>query len=274
MKKSAWRAPRTNSQRNYPMYCWWVAALSTEGERAPFIWIYLGDPDALTAVPAAPVLPWTDDPSFSVICGRIDMAANFMLLKENVLDLTHFGYVHASTFKITDWVDPPKVAVEGDNVTFSQSFVGGPLPPPFAAALGVPPGTPFNRENYGSFISPALQVAAVDFIDPRAVDSQAIAGRFRVAHATTPISGTSMLHYYALGRDHGTSPQLMQGFEALSKVGFDEDKCILEAIQAARLKDPRDPAEWEVSVKCDAAGVQARRALARWMERETDGTAA
>jgi len=27
---------------------------------------------------------------------------------ENVLDLTHFGYVHASTFGITDWVDPPE----------------------------------------------------------------------------------------------------------------------------------------------------------------------
>ncbi len=188
--------------------------------------------------------------------------------------LTHFGYVHASTFKITDWVDPPKVAVEGDKVTFSQSFVESPLPPPFAAALGVAPGTPFNRENHGSFVSPALQVAAVDFIDPRAADKQAIAGRFRIAHATTPINGTSMLYYYTLGRDHGTSPQLMQGFETLSKIGFDEDKRILEAIQAARLKDPRDPAEWEVSVKSDAAGVQARRALARWMERETDGAAA
>ena len=83
----------------------------------------------------------------------------------------------------------------------------------------------------------------------------------------------SMLYYYAVGRDHGTSPQLMQGFEALTKIGFDEDKCILEAIQAARLKDARDPAEWEVSVKSDAAGVQARRALARRMDRETDGAA-
>ena len=32
----------------------------------------------------------------------MDIAANYMLLKENVLDLTHFGYVHRSTFKILD----------------------------------------------------------------------------------------------------------------------------------------------------------------------------
>jgi vanillate O-demethylase monooxygenase subunit len=237
-------------------------------EKPPFVWIYLGDPDAVRSIPAAPELPWTTDPSFAVVTGRIDMAANFMLLKENVLDLTHFGYVHASTFKITDWVDPPKVTVEGDTVTYHQSFVQSPLPPPFAEALGRRPGTPFNRENYGSFASPALQVANVDFIDP--ADTSTVVGRFRICHATTPVDAGHMLYYYALARDHGTTPELMGRFEALSKVGFDEDKRVIEAIQAARGRDPDDPADWEVSVKSDTAGIQGRRALARWMERETD----
>jgi vanillate O-demethylase monooxygenase subunit len=237
-------------------------------EKPPFVWIYLGDPDALGSIPTAPELPWTTDPSFKVVAGRIDIAANFMLLKENVLDLTHFGYVHASTFKITDWVDPPKVTVEGDTVTYRQSFVQSPLPPPFAEALGRRPGTPFNRENFGSFVSPALQVASVDFIDP--ADTNAVAGRFRICHATTPVDADNMLYYYALARDHGTTAELMGRFEALSKVGFDEDKRVIEAIQAARRKDPDDPVEWEVSIKSDTAGVQGRRALARWMERETD----
>ena len=79
-----------------------------------------------------------------------------------------------------------------------------------------------------------------------------------------------MIYYYALARDHGTAPELIAKFEALSKIGFDEDKRVIEAIQAARLKDPTDPSEWEVSVKSDTAGVQGRRALARWMERESD----
>lgn len=356
-KQSTWRPPVAAAKRNYPMNCWWVAALSSEVdrklssrwlldtavllyrgedgraialedrcphrgaplslgclkgdtvqcgyhgftyapdgsciqvpsmraavasirvrsfpvvERPPFVWMYLGDPEALSSVPPAPELPWTADPTFALISGRIDMAANFMMLKENVLDLTHFGYVHAATFKITDWVDPPKVTVEGDTVKFGQSFVQSPLPPPFAEALGLPPGTPFNRENYGAFVSPALQVAAVDFIDPKSIDTSAVAGRFRVAHATTPIDSTHMLYYYAVGRDHGTSPELMGRFEALTIVGFDEDKRIIEAIQQRLLRDPRDSAEWEMSVKSDAAGIQARRILARWMQRETGAPA-
>ena len=105
-----------------------------------------------------------------------------MLLKENVLDLTHFGYVHANSFGITDWVEPPKLTRDGERVGYHQSFVRSPLPPLFANPLGLPVGTPFNRENYGSFVSPALQVAAVDFVDP---ETSKVAGRFliiRTAH--------------------------------------------------------------------------------------------
>ena len=79
---------------------------------------------------------------------------------------------------------------------------------------------------------------------------------------------------YALGRDHGKVPELLAKFEKLSAVGFDEDKRMIEAIQQAFLRDPRDPADWEVSVRSDTAGVQARRILQRWMQREMYGGAA
>jgi vanillate O-demethylase monooxygenase subunit len=230
-------------------------------ESAPFVWIYLGDPAVLDTVPVPHVLDWASDSQFATIHGRLDIAANYMLLKENVLDLTHFGYVHASTFKITDWVDPPQVTVDGDTVTFRQAFEQSPLPPVFAEPLGVPVGTPCNRNNYGSFVSPALQIAAVDFIAPQA-------GRFRVAHATTPIDATHMHYFWIAGRDYGKDPRQMAELEALTQVGFAEDERMIEAVQAMALRDPRDGSALEVSVRADAAGVQARRIVQRWMQRE------
>ena len=238
-------------------------------ESAPLLWVYLGDPAAIDNVPSPLKLDWTHDPAFKLVKGRMDIDANYMLLKENVLDLTHFGFVHASTFKITDWVEPPKVEVDGDTVTYRQHFERSPLPPPFADALGRPAGTPFTRENYGSFISPALQVAAVDFIDPAGADPTGIVGRFRIAHATTPIDATHMYYFYLLARDHGTSAEQMDAMAALSRKGFAEDEEMIEGIQRILSRDPRVPESWEVSVKSDTAGVQARRALRRWMERET-----
>lgn len=231
-------------------------------EHFPFVWIYLGDPAALPDVPAPPVLDWASDDVFSVVHGRMDIAANYMLLKENVLDLTHFGFVHAATFGITDWVDPPAVSVTDETVTYRQAFAASPLPPLFAEALGLPPGTPYDRENYGSFLSPALQVAAVDFGSPGA-----LAGRFRISHATTPVDATHMHYFWVLGRDHGRSPDLIEKLEAVTRIGFAEDERIIEAVQQVMTRDRR-PAR-ETSVKADKAGIQARRIVDRWMARES-----
>lgn len=156
-------------------------------ESPPFVWVFLGNPDHLAGVPAPYSLEWASDPSFTVVSGRMDIAANCMLLKENVMDLTHFGYVHANSFGITDWTSPPRVEVEGDVVTYVQEFRDSPLAPVYAGATGVEVGKPFNRDNRGSFISPALQVASVDFDDPNPARGARKTFRLRVCHATTPV---------------------------------------------------------------------------------------
>lgn len=235
-------------------------------EDRPFLWVYVGDPERIDEVPLPTALDWAHDDAFAIEYGRIDIAANYMLLKENVLDLTHFGYVHAQSFKITDWVDPPRLTGSGDTCGYHQSFTRSPLPPVFAEPLGVPAGTPYDRENYGSFVSPSLQVAAVDLIDP---DSKQVTGRFRVSHATTPIDETSMYYFWVGGRDHGTSPEEMKALRALTELGFAEDEAMIEAVQAMQSRDPRQTGQLEKSVKADGPGVQARRIVARWMERET-----
>jgi phenylpropionate dioxygenase-like ring-hydroxylating dioxygenase large terminal subunit len=134
-------APSSANVRTFPLV-----------EQAPYVWIYLGDPAAMDDVPPPPVLEWTTDSAISILHGRIDIAANYLLLKENVLDLTHFGYVHAKTFGITDWVDLPNFTTEGDTTGFSQKFIGSPLPPLFALPMGLPVGTPFDRDNSGAFV--------------------------------------------------------------------------------------------------------------------------
>ncbi len=234
-------------------------------ERAPFVWVWLGDPDAIDLAPPPHALDWIEAPSFAMRTGRMDIAANYMLLKENVLDLTHFGFVHAASFKITDWVDAPRLTREGDHCGYHQSFVASPLPPVFAEPLGMAHGTPYDRENYGWFISPALQIAAVDMIDPA---SKQVTGRMRITHATTPIDRNHMHYFWIIARDFGTSPTQMDEFEHLTKVGFAEDEIMIEAVQALVDRDPRPAQNLEKSVKADGPGIEARRLVAKWMERE------
>jgi phenylpropionate dioxygenase-like ring-hydroxylating dioxygenase large terminal subunit len=234
-------------------------------EQAPFVWIWLGDRARIDSV-APPHQPdWLETPEFAERHGRIDIAANYLLLKENVLDLTHFGYLHASTFKITDWVDPPRFSSEGETTGYYQSFSSSPLPPVFAEPMGMAPGTPYDRENYGSFLTPALQVAAVDLIEP---GSRRTTGRFRVIHATTPIDATHMHYFWVVGRDYGTDDAAMEALAAITKVGFAEDETMIEAIQALQLRDSRGSDAPEFSVKMDGAGIQARRIVQKWMDRD------
>jgi vanillate O-demethylase monooxygenase subunit len=236
-------------------------------ECAPFVWIYLGDRNVLTDVPPPTELPWTIDPAFAVLSGAIDIAANYLLLKENVLDLTHLGYVHAKSFGITDWTNPPDVSTEGDTVSYRQRFVGCPLPAAFALPLGLEPGVVWNRETYGSFVTPALQISANDVFEPSKPDTPA--GRYRIAHATTPVDQRQMRYSWVFGRDHGRSEQEMGSlFNALTQ-GFGEDQTILEAVQRLADRQPRRGSSGERSVKADAAGVYARRIVDRWMARET-----
>lgn len=235
-------------------------------EIGPLVWIYLGDPSVIDTVAPPPELPWAEDSSFAIRTGLMEISANYMLLKENVLDLTHFGYVHASTFEISDWSTPPDVIVGDETVQYSKHFINSPLAPGYAMSLGVPPGTPWHREHRGTFLSPALQEGCTDFQNPSKPEESP--ARFRVAHATTPIDQTHMLYFWVVGRDFAKVPEAMDHLVHAIREGFDEDRVVLEAVQAQASRRPRRVSAGERSVKADAAGIQARRIVARWMERE------
>lgn len=236
-------------------------------EIGPLVWIYLGDLAALGEVPPPPDLPWLTDTRFNAVSGQLEIAANYMLLKENVLDLTHLGFVHAKSFGVTDIRNPPEVSTDGNVVRYVQRFHQQPLPPQYSIPIGVAPGTPWLREHHGAFLSPAVQISGVDLRDPAAPETTLKCTRF--VHATTPVDRTHMRYFWIVARDHGNDDATMAHLGRMMQVGFAEDEAVLEAIQALLNRKPRRGGTDERSVKADAAGIQARRALANWMARET-----
>lgn len=239
-------------------------------EIGPLVWIYLGDLALIDEVPPPPELPWLTDDQFRATSGRMEIAANYMLLKENVLDLTHLGYVHAKSFGITDLTNPPEVTTDGNTVRYSQRFINAPLPAGYALPLGLQPGVLWNREGYGAFLSPAVQMSAVDLWDPSTPDASP--KRVRFVHITTPVDQTHMHYFWIVARDHANDEATMQHFGQILEVGFAEDEVVLEAIQALANRRPRRGSTDERSVKADAAAIQARRIVAGWMAREQSPT--
>ncbi|MXW92055.1 MAG: aromatic ring-hydroxylating dioxygenase subunit alpha [Rhodospirillaceae bacterium] len=81
-------------ERTSPTFC--VRAFPVV-ERQHFVWIWMGDP-ALADTGLIVDFAWhdrTDEWNFHY--ARYDIAANYMFMIDNLMDLTHLGYVHTST---------------------------------------------------------------------------------------------------------------------------------------------------------------------------------
>ena len=247
-------APAKAFVRSYPLL-----------ERGPLVWIWTGDPQhAERDLP--PDIPWLHDEKWRGTHGYMDIAANYMLLKENVLDLTHFGYVHRTTFKILDWDRAPDVKVENNQVEFNLAFPPRPLAPIFAQMTGF--GTkPIGRVNWGRYLSPALQLAGQDFTDPEPAPDSRDKASFRVLHATTPVNPSRMHYFWFFAFDLPLTEAQIEKVRALTVVGFAEDDAMITAVQQMMELDPRGTDYPEILVATDRSAVEARRALARQLER-------
>lgn len=236
-------------------------------ERSPLVWLWTGDPANAAQASPPPDIHWLHEGGWTTGHGYIHARANYMLLKENVLDLTHFGYVHRKTFKIFDWTRAPAVKVEKGEVEFRLEFPATPLAPVFAAVTGFG-GKPIARVNWGRSLSPALHHAGQDFSDPDLGPDTPAQVRFRVLHATTPINPRELHYFWFFGLDRTLSDSQVEQFRGMTIAGFREDEDMLEAVQGIIERDPRGAHYPEVMVATDRSAVEARRLLEARLRRE------
>ena len=79
------QVPASAKVRSYPVQ-----------EKWNVVWLWMGDP-AKADASKIPELPWLQDPKWAITPGYIHMKANYQLIIENLLDLTHIRYVHRKT---------------------------------------------------------------------------------------------------------------------------------------------------------------------------------
>lgn len=227
-------------------------------EHAPFLWIWMGDP-ALADASKAPDYPWMRDEAWSTAVGYTAIACNWMMLKENVLDLTHFSYLHAATFEMDgEYGEPSEYAFEDGIVKFRQNFIDKPLPPAYTMHSELK-GRRFDRYDEGASLSPAEHSFLSRIVDRQPQPGQPSEYFMRFLHLTTPETPTSMHYWWVMGRDHARNPEALAAITDVTHRGFEEDRVMLEALQ--RQVDAHGGSIAEVSVLADQAGLQARRQL-------------
>lgn len=240
-------APRAIRIESYPLV-----------EQGPFIWIWMGGADRVDHAKLVSQ-PWFTEPSWTHVKGYFHMKANYLGLHENLLDLSHFPYVHGAILGRPEHAEAqPNVSVEGDVVHSSVLHKDVALPPKFRAAADLV--EPVDRLSEQFVPSPAIHVGKAILEDSSTPKQQHI--RY-VIHCPTPETQSSTHYFWAVARDKIVdNKEVDEEAYAIANKAFNEDREALEDIEDLIARDKRrDFAEKIIAT--DKGAVHMLRAFSR-----------
>jgi len=236
-------------------------------ERYHFAWIWLGD--VAKADPALiPDVHWMDDPQWIASQGYHLIGANYKLLNDNLLDLSHETYVHQKTIGNEAVADTPVTTRWDQNAVFVTKEIESCLPPPLYQYLArVSHDTPVRRWQRTAYRPPGYVVIDVG-VEPigDVPGSNRVEGR--VINLSTPATESTSHYFWAFARNFRLNePEVTEFLRYNVMATFDEDREMLEAQQARLGSTDADPAN-RVAVKADQGAVQGRRLLQSLIDTE------
>jgi phenylpropionate dioxygenase-like ring-hydroxylating dioxygenase large terminal subunit len=244
--------------RSYPVH-----------EQGSFVWIWMGDP-AMADPALLPDIRWFADPAYIQLRTYRQVACNYMLLHDNVLDLTHVSHVHADVQYQGLQEPPAAVKVTEHSVTFTVTNADIPLAPFQAIAMGLDTGKRVKRVDWGTFLSPTCHVSGSDTEDPAPLNGRRGTYNLRGLHCTTPINANRCHYWSAIAQDYGHQvSNLKHDFSAILETIIKQDTDVLEAIQMTIDQEQRGDPALENLVVSDRAPVEARRILKKMLEAES-----
>ncbi|KQY29988.1 Rieske (2Fe-2S) protein [Caulobacter sp. Root487D2Y] len=241
-------------------------------ERNGFLWVWPGD--AGQADPAKlPPMPWADNPGWAYGGGLYHIHCDYRLMVDNLMDLTHETYVHATSIGQREIDESPvRTTLEGDQVVTSRHMPGVNAPPFWRMALsgaGLDETALVDRWQICRFSLPSQVMIEVGvalaghggYDAPREVKASSI-----VVDFITPETPTSHWYFWGMARAFAVDDAALTDTirEGQGKI-FSEDLAVLERQQAnlSRLPERR-----LLTLNIDAGGVHARRLIDRMMASE------
>ena len=235
-------------------------------ERHKCVWIWMGDAQ-LADPDQIPDVRWMDDPQWVASDGYHHLHANYLLINDNLLDLSHETYVHARTIGNEAVADSPvTVHVEPGEVRLDKLMTGCHPPPFYQYLAKLLPTHRVDRWQRTAYRPPGYIVIDVG-VQP--LDDVAGANRVegRVINLITPETATSTHYFWAFARNFRLEePAVTEFLRENVRRTFDEDKEMLEA-QQRNLGSSSHP-DLKVWIKADAGPTQGRKALQIMSERE------
>lgn len=251
------RIPSTAKVKSFPVV-----------EKNQVVWIWHGPAEAADESLIIDY-PWHDDPqNWPHKRSMYPVQADYMLLIDNVMDLTHIGYLHAATIggnpeqhvgaKMTTTPTPR-------GVKFVRWLLNSNPPPTYVKAMGFTKNV--DRWQEFEFIAPGniIQFVGGQEVGKGAYEEDRRDGGFRVRrfHGFTPETETSCFYFWSSA--NGYKPSDAQATEQLfQEIGATlyEDKVMVEA-QQKKLTERGEGGL--VGIRSDATRMAMRRKVAEML---------
>ncbi len=241
-------------------------------ERYGFVWVWPGQANKASE-DLIPKFGFFDNPAWAYGGGLYHIACDYSLMVDNLMDLTHETYVHASTIGQKEIDEVPCVTkTEGDHVTTSRFMENISAPPFWKMALRgnkLADDVPVDRWQICHFTPPSHVMIEVGvahaghggYHAPDHVKAYSV-----VVDFITPETETSIWYFWGMARkfqpqDTNLTASIREGQGKI----FSEDLQMLELQQKNLLAHP---ARELLKLNIDAGGVQSRRVIDRLLAQE------
>jgi phenylpropionate dioxygenase-like ring-hydroxylating dioxygenase large terminal subunit len=209
-------------------------------ERHRLIWVWPGDP-AQADLDRIPDLHWTEDPRWTADGRLIHARCNYKLVLDNLMDLTHETYVHATSIGNEHVTAAPFDVEHGDDmVRVTRWMLDGEAPPTWAEKLGKPGNV--DRWQIIDFQAPSTIVIDVG-VAPAGSGApkgdRSVGVRNMVLNTLTPEWDNTCHYFWGVARDYNLTDQALthRDREGVTAV-FGEDEAVLAAQQRAIEANP------------------------------------
>lgn len=258
------KIPRNAKVRSYPIL-----------ERQEIVWIWMGDPELADPGKLHVDFPWNDDhENWPHIHDMYEIDCNFMLLIDNLMDLTHIPYIHRNTIGGGDQKGQVNATMDVSPTETGVHYIRwmeGIVPPPtYVKGAGFADDVLVDRWQEFEYVMPSTVVQWTGALEAGrgARESREKSGGFnlRLYHGITPKTEESC--YYFWTPLNGYKPDDADATKILHKeiaITFNEDLEFLESQQACMAASLD---KVFVNVKHDIARVPARRAIEKMIRTE------
>ncbi|HXO02365.1 MAG TPA: aromatic ring-hydroxylating dioxygenase subunit alpha [Stellaceae bacterium] len=255
--------PTDATVRSYPLV-----------EKNKFLWIWLGDP--ALADPASIIdFPYHDDHAkWPHKHTMYPIKGNYMLMVDNLMDLTHLGYLHGRTIggNPSQHVDAEMKTVRTPTGVKFTRWMRNSLPPPsYVKAAGF--AGRIDRLQSFEFVAPSTVLqwtGATDAGSGREPDDFEF--KFRLFHGLTPETETSCFYFWSAANGYRQNePATTEQLYGEIAVAFLEDRDMVEA-QQTRLGEFGE--DGLIDIASDATRMTMRRHVDRMIAAERQQQAA